>query len=55
MEKIMLKSIKFVYTGANSSHISQYNDNINNYISVNFYYLSNETNLGFVAITVLEL
>ena len=41
--------------GANSNHISQYNDNINSYFNVYIYYLSNETNPGFVAITVLEL
>ena len=29
--------------------------NINNHINVNFYHLSNETNPGFLAITVLEL
>ena len=28
---------------------------MNNYINVNLYYLSNETNPRFVAITVLEL
>ena len=28
---------------------------MNNHINVNFYHLSNETILGFVAITVLEL
>ena len=30
-------------------------DNINRCINVNFYYLSNETNPGFVSITGLEL
>ena len=30
-------------------------DNINNHINVEFNYLVNETNPGFVAITVLEL
>ena len=30
-------------------------DNINNYINVDFYHLSNTTNQRFVAITVLEL
>ena len=30
-------------------------DNINSLIIVDFHYLSNETNPGFLAITVLEL
>ena len=30
-------------------------DNIDNHFNVTFYYLSNETNLRFLAITVLEL
>ena len=30
-------------------------DKINNHINVNLYYLLNETNLGLVALTVLEL
>ena len=51
----MLKNIKFLYTGANSNHISKFNDNVNFHINVNFHYLSNEVNLRFVAITVLEL
>ena len=30
-------------------------DNINSHINVNLYYLLNETNPGFVTITILEL
>ena len=55
MEKKLLKYFKFLYTRANFNPISYYNNNINNHINVNFYYLSNETNPGFVALTVLEL
>ena len=51
----MLKNIKFLYTGANSNHISYVIDNMDIHINVNFHYLSNETTPGFVAITVLEL
>ena len=52
----MLKYFKFLYTGADFNHISKYNNNnINGHIYVHFHYLSNETNPGFVAITVLEL
>ena len=51
----MLKNIKFLYTGANSNHIPNFNDNVNIHINVNFYYLLNETTPGFVAITVFEL
>ena len=36
-------------------NIDYINDNVNIHINVNIHYLSNETNPGFVAITVLEL
>ena len=54
MEKNYVKNIKFLYTRTNSNHIFQFNDNVNNFINVNFNYLSNETNPRFVAITFLE-
>ena len=41
--------------GDDFNHITQYNGNIISHINVNFYYLSNETNPSFVAITVFEL
>ena len=55
MKKNSVKNIKFLYTGANSNHISKFNDNVNIHINVNFHYLSNETTPGSIAITVLEL
>ena len=42
MKKNSVKNIKFLYTGANSNHISYINDI---HINVNFHYLSNETGI----------
>ena len=40
-KKIMLKYIKFLYTGGDLNYIFQYNDNINSLFNLDFYYLSN--------------
>ena len=41
----------FRHIGANFHLITSYMDNINSFNNVDFYYLLNETNLRFVAIT----
>ena len=55
MKKKLSKYSKFNYTGANSKHVTCYNDNMNIQIVVTFYYISNGTNQTSVVVTVLKL
>ena len=51
----MIKYSEFRDWEANFNNITWYKDNINNQHNVTFYHILNETNPGFVGITVLEL